>query len=88
MLLVAFEVLVGFRAGARKIAGIQLPHCVEYKRAEIACKEELRPRLLLVLGAKSNASRGPPPSGLDSAECCDLPRNSAACPDRVVRWGC
>ena len=29
-----------------------------------------------VPGLKSNASRGPPPSGLDSAECCDLPRSS------------
>ena len=26
--------------------------------------------------AKSNASRGPPPSGFDSAECRDLPRSS------------
>src|SRR4029077_1852239 len=56
--------LVGFRAGAREIAGIQLPHCVEYKRAEIACKQELRPRLLRHC-PKGNLSRDPARAGTD-----------------------
>ena len=59
----------GFAPERGRLRGFNSPIALNTS-GEIACKEELRPRLLLVLGAKSNASRGPPPSGLDSAECC------------------
>ena len=66
----------GFAPERGRLEGFNSPNAPNSSGLKIACKEELRPRLLLVLDAKSNASRGPPPSHLHSAECCDLARSS------------